>query len=218
MSKEMKMRGIIGVAIMFLCVVAAACSDPAADKPKAAVAGAAEEAGRAKPAGSETLTISPDNSKIGFVGSKVTGSHTGSFPAFSGTVDLVPGQVESSQVKVEIDMASVVSDDERLTGHLKSPDFFDVAKFPKATFVTTEIRQGGAGGATHTVTGNLELHGVKKSITFPATVAVTNEAASLNSEFAINRKDFSILYPGKPDDLIRDEVVIKLSINAPRKS
>jgi len=50
----------------------------------------------------------------------------------------------------------------------------------------------------------------------PAAIAVNDEAASLDSEFAINRKDFSILYPGKPDDLIRDEVVIKLSIKAAR--
>ena len=212
------MRRFISAVIMMVCVVAAACSDPAADKPKAAVASATEESSKARPAGSETIAISPDNSKIEFVGSKVTGSHSGSFPVFSGTVDLSPAKVESSQVKVDIDMTSVVADDERLAGHLKSPDFFDVAKFPKATFVTTEIKPGGANGATHTVTGNLELHGVKKSITFPATIAVNDEAASLNSEFAINRKDFSILYPGKPDDLIRDEVVLKLSIKAPRNA
>jgi len=210
------MRRFIGVSVMVISVLAAACSDPAADKPKASVASATEESSKARPSGSEKLMISPDDSKIGFTGSKVTGSHSGYFPAFSGQVDLAPGQVEQSQVRVDIDMASVVADDERLTGHLKSPDFFDVAKFPKATFVTTEIKPGGPGGATHTVTGNLELHGVKKSITFPAQIEVTDETASLNSDFAINRKDFGILYPGKSDDLIRDEVVIRLSIKAPR--
>ena len=76
------------------------------------------------------------------------------------------GPVEAESVVVE--MASVKSDDEKLTGHLQSPDFFDVAKYPKATFESTEIKKGGDKGATHTVTGNLDFHGVKKSITFPA--------------------------------------------------
>lgn len=210
------MRRLIGLAMLLgLSIISAACENPADGKAKAEVSSAAAEAG-AKPAGSETLAISPANSNIGFIGSKVTGSHTGSFQGFSGTIALVADRVENSQVSVEIDMNTVVSDDDRLTGHLKSPDFFDAAKFPKATFVTTEIKPGATGGATHTVTGNLELHGVKKSITFPATIAVDSTAATLNSEFAINRKEFGILYPGKSDDLIRDEVVIKLAIKAPR--
>ncbi|HKY04121.1 MAG TPA: YceI family protein [Blastocatellia bacterium] len=210
------MRRLIGIATLIgLSMMSAACENPADGKARAAVSSASAEA-TAKPAGSETLAISPATSSIGFIGSKVTGSHTGSFQGFSGTINLVADKVENSQVAVEIDMATVASDDDRLTGHLKSPDFFDVAKFPKATFVTTEIKPGASGGATHTVTGNLELHGVKKSITFPATIAVDTGAATLNTEFAINRKEFGILYPGKSDDLIRDEVVIRLAINAPR--
>jgi polyisoprenoid-binding protein YceI len=73
------------------------------------------------------------------------------------------------------------------------------------------------GGATHTVTGDLELRGVKKSITYPATIKVTGDAVSLDSEFAINRKDFRITYAGRADDLIRDEVVLRLSGRAPRR-
>jgi len=110
----------------------------------------------------------------------------------------------------------VVTDEDQLTGHLKTPDFFDVAKFPKATFVSTKIEPNTAAGATHTVTGNFELHGVKKSISFPANIQVAADNASVNAEFAINRKDFGLLYPGKADDLIRDGVVIKLSLKVPR--
>ena len=100
---------------------------------------------------------------------------------------------------------------------MKTADFFDVAKFPKATFVSTKIEPNTAAGATHNVTGNFDLHGVKKSITFPATIQSTPEVVSVNAEFAINRKDFGILYPGKADDLIRDGVVIKLTLKVPRK-
>jgi len=92
-----------------------------------------------------------------------------------------------------------------------------VAKFPKATFVSTKIEPSSSGASTHTVTGNFELHGVKKSITFPATIQVTPENVAVDAEFAINRKDFGIVYAGKADDLIRDEVVIKLNPRVPRK-
>jgi len=97
---------------------------------------------------------------------------------------------------------------------LKSPDFFDVEKFPKAKFVSTAIKAGGDNGATHTVTGNLELHGVTKAITFPAQIKVDPDAVSVVAEFSINRKDFSIVYPGMPDDLIKDDVLLKLSLHA----
>ena len=119
-------------------------------------------------------------------------------------------------------MDSIWADNAKLTGHLKSPDFFDVPKFPKSTFESTAITTGSsdpkAKDATHTVTGNLTLHGVTKSIQFPARIAVTPDAASLDSEFSLNRKDFGINYPGMANDLIRDEVVLKLAIRAPKKS
>jgi len=61
------------------------------------------------------------------------------------------------------------------------------------------------------------LHGVTKSIQFPAKIAVNPDAATLDSEFFLNRKDFQINYPGMANDLIRDEVVIKLAIRTARK-
>ena len=93
----------------------------------------------------------------------------------------------------------------------------DVAKFPKASFASTSIKAGGEKGASHTVTGNLTLHGVTKSITFPATIKTTGTGIDADAEFAINRKDFGLVYAGKPDDLIRDDVVIKLTIRSRSK-
>jgi len=106
------------------------------------------------------------------------------------------------------------TDQEKLVGHLKSPDFFDVEKFPVTRFQSTKIETGGERGATHTVTGNLELHGVTKSIRFPASISLAADNVSVKSEFGINRKDFGIVYPGKPDDLIKDEVLIRLNLVA----
>lgn len=199
--------------------LSAACADPAADVAKAtATAAAAASPGAAAraPAG-EKIPFTPEASSIDFVGSKVTGSQAGRFGKFSGAIDLVGERPEQSRVEVEIEMGSVATDSEGLADHLKSADFFDVARHPKATFVSTEVRAGGERGATHTVTGDLELHGVKKSITFPATIRVEADAVAVRAEFAINRKDFGITYAGRADDLIRDEVVLRLSLRAARK-
>jgi polyisoprenoid-binding protein YceI len=193
-----------------------ACEDPSKKQPTAAVGPAATSTAGPSAAASETLSFSNQNSKIAFVGSKVSGSHEGTLEKFRGTIRLAGGKVEGSSVEGEIEMDSVKVEPDKLLGHLKSPDFFDVARFPKATFKSTEIKAGGAGGATHTVTGNLNLHGKEKSISFPATIAVSDAEASTKAEFAINRKDFDIVYPGMPNDLIRDGVVLKLDIHAPR--
>ncbi len=108
-------------------------------------------------------------------------------------------------------MGSLVADQDKLTSHLKSPDFFNVGKYPKATFKSTEIKEGGEGG-THTVTGDLTLLATTKKITFAATIAVAEGSATGKAEFKINRQDFGIVYPGKPDDLIKDDVLLKLDL------
>src|ERR1700730_7127346 len=209
-------RSIASVSLIAFAALTFACADPAANKQKASVTNAARESSTTKPAEAETLAIAPENSKVEFVAAKVTRSHNGSFKKFSGTIDLVANHLENSRVTIDIDSSSVVTDEDQLTAHLQTPDFLDVAKFPKATFVSTKIEPGTTPGATHLVTGNFELHGIKKSISFPATIQVAPDSVSVNAEFSINRKDFGLLYPGKADDLIRDGVVIKLSVKAPR--
>jgi polyisoprenoid-binding protein YceI len=207
------MSRYIATATIALCAVLTfGCTNPAANKPQANVAGATQEA-NAKPAGAETLAITPENSKVEFVAAKITRSHNGSFKKFSGTIDLVADHIENSRVSIDIDAASVTTDEDGLTKHLQTPDFFDVAKFPKATFTSTKIEKS---GAAYNVTGNFELHGIKKSISFPATIVAAADSVAVNAEFSINRKDFGLVYPGKADDLIRDGVVIKLNLKVPR--
>ena len=204
------------VILLTTAALAYSCANPAANKPKATVANAAPESNSAKPAGTEPLVISPENSKVEFVAAKVTRSHQGSFKQFSGKIELVANSIPDGRVTIDIDAGSVVTDEPELTAHLKTADFFDVAKYPKATFVSTKIEPSNTGGATHTVTGNFELHGVKKSTTFPATIQMAPDSVAVDAEFAINRKDFGIIYAGKADDLIRDGVVIKLNLKVPR--
>jgi polyisoprenoid-binding protein YceI len=208
----------VRLAIIALPLLVLACEDPSKGKTKAVTTEATPNALEAKPDGAAVrYEIDPATSKIEWVGSKVTGKHEGGFRQFQGAVSLVDGAPEKSSVNVEIDAGSLYTDSERLVTHLKSPDFFDVAKFPKASFASTAIKRAGE-GAPFTVTGNLTLHGVTKSITFPAAIRTAPGAVDVDAEFAINRKDFGLVYAGKPDDLIRDDVVIKLTIRSQKKS
>ena len=159
-----------------------------------------------------------------FTGSKVTGSHTCQFKEWTGSVTLKNGKAEGGELEFTIKTASVEGDvgsrndwTGKLEEHLKSPDFFDVAKFPTATFKSTEIKAGGDAGATHTVKGDLTMHGVTKRVSFPATLAVKGKDVTGKTEFSINRKDFGIAYAGKADDLIRDGVVLKIDARGTAK-
>jgi polyisoprenoid-binding protein YceI len=212
------MQHLGSIGLICLVLSAAACKDKApratsAPSPAAAPLGAALP----PPApGAQRLSFGPATaSSIQFVGRKVTGQHVGRFEQFAGTIDLDPAALEKSVVRVEIEMGSVKVEPEGLQKHLQSDEFFDVAKHPRAVFTSTSVRAGQP-GAAHLVTGDLHLHGETRSITFPATITVAPEAVSANAEFSINRKDFKIMYPGAPDDLIRDDVVIKLALRAPR--
>ena len=206
----MKNLSMLGISAMVLSL--AACNnDPAKGKAQATVAEAVSVAAPAPGTGVKYAFTNAD-SKLEFVGAKVTRKHDGSFQTFSGTVTLVDNDPTKSSVTALVDIASLKSDDDKLTGHLKSPDLLDVGKFPQATFTSTSIKAGGEKGATHTITGNLQLHGVTKSITFPATVKASADSVDVDAEFAINRKDFGVVYPGMPDDLIKDDVLLKLQI------
>jgi len=202
------------VLLFAIGLVSVGCKDPGAEVTAATVESKAEPARASDPGGdATTLAINPSNSKIEFVGAKVTASHPGGFTDFAGKVD-VGDPIEKSQIEVTIQTASLYADKEKLTKHLKSPDFFDVGKFPTATFRSTEIKKDGDG---HTISGDLTLHGVTKRINFPGTISVSEGRLDADAEFSINRHDYGISYPGMRDDLIRDLVVIKLSLELPRQ-
>ena len=119
-------------------------------------------------------------------------------------------------IRVVVKTASLSTDVEKLVKHLNSPDFLDTTAIPEATF-SGDLTAGGADGkGTHTVKGKLKLHGVEKELSFPATVESTPTEVKGHAEFSVNRHDFGIAYPGKPDDLIQDGVVFDITLNSKR--
>jgi polyisoprenoid-binding protein YceI len=171
---------------------------PPPPPPPAPVAGS-QGGDKAKPLPVDGWALAP-SSALTWVGAKVTGDHKGGFKTLRGSAKVEGDKISSGMI--EIDLTSLYADHPKLEKHLRSPDFFDVQTYPKATFTLTEV-------AADSVKGTLDLHGVKKEISFPATVTVTDAAATIAAEFTLLRKDFGMSYPGKPDDLIRDEVLVK---------
>ena len=210
---------------MIPLLLAACAADVGEGKPKAEVVGAPTTAAPAAPAAAggtlavpalssgARLAIDPQKSSLGALGAKVTATHPITFHTFDGAVGLDGDQVAAVAFAAEV--ASLESDGPRLTAHLKKPDFLDAATYPTATFASTEVKAGGDGG-THTVTGDLTIRGQTRRVSFPATIAVTAADVTANAEFVINRHDFGVEYPGKPDDLVQDNVVLKIAFVAPR--
>ena len=212
-------------------VTAATVTEPAVAVPTPGAAEAAPSGtttagttpgGTAAASGSSrtSLAIDPATSTVGFTAAKITRSHDGSFSRFEGTIELDRANLTASSVSVTIHLDSLALDPADLARHLLTDDFFDVARFPTSTFVSTSVTEGATGNigdapATHTIAGDMTLHGRTQRITFPAIVEVTDAGVRARSEFTIDRRDFGIVYPGMPNDLIRDQVVIRFDVRAP---
>jgi polyisoprenoid-binding protein YceI len=154
------------------------------------------------------FTLDGDNTKIEFVGTKPGGRHVGGFKKLTGTATVADNDPATAKFEVEIDMTSTWTDTEKLTNHLKSPDFFDAKTNPKSKFVSTKVEKTGDG---YTVTGDLTLNGKTKPISFPAKMALADGTLTLTSEFKIKRQDYGITYQKSPVD---SDVTLKLAVKA----
>lgn len=156
--------------------------------------------------------LDPKNTTIQFVGTH-TGDkpdpRTGYFTKFKGELAVDPSTHAPVATSVEIETASLMTPIGKLTGHLHSPDFFDVRQFPKATFKSTKIEAVDAGAGKYNVTGELSIRDAKKPITFPAELKVTDAGAVLTSKFKLKRSDFGINFgPDRVDDAVAMTVTV----------
>ncbi len=141
--------------------------------------------------------IDPASSSIEWVGSKPTGKHSGTINLANGSVKTKDGNIESGSFTIDMTSIAVtdLEGDEKtsLEGHLKGEGegkedhFFNVAKFPTASFEVTGISE--KEGKTY-IEGNLTIKGIKKNISFPATTSFEGDVMTLNTEvFTINRTE-----------------------------
>jgi polyisoprenoid-binding protein YceI len=138
----------------------------------------------------------------------------GRFDKFSGEVTLGATAAESS-VRITLDANSVNTNNSGRDGHLRNQDFLDVKQFPEATFKSTKVADKDA--QTFTVTGDLELHGVKKSVTFDMALVGAKDTgersgykAGFFGELTIKRRDFGI--DTYPNEALSDEITLTFAI------
>ena len=192
----------------FLATLALLAALPALTLPATVLAAAT-------PVTTETYQIDPAHTNVGFRVRHLMSKVTGRFGKVSGTVNLDPKDVSRSSVEVTIDVASVSTNDDKRDGHLKSPDFFDAAKYPTITFKSTAVKQVAKDRLE--VTGVFSMHGVTKTLVIPVVSLGTaadpwkNVIAGFEGALKLNRQEFGVSYgPG----LVGDEVEIDLNVEA----
>lgn len=139
------------------------------------------------------------------------------FGSVEGTLEFDQADPTKSSLKVDIKTASINSNVAKFDEHLKSPDFFDAAKYPNATFNSTKVEKGAAPDQLK-VTGDLTIHGVTKPVTLDVKVNKVAEhpmrkaaAAGFDASTTIKRSDFGV---GKYAPAVSDEVKINITVEA----
>ena len=162
--------------------------------------------------------LDPENSSAEFVCKHVLSKVRGMFAKPSGTVMLDEAAPANSKINATIDVSSIMTGVEERDTHLKSPDFFDVAKYPAITFVSTGVSRSSA--TSYSVTGNLTMHGVTKPVTLAVTASTPFDHAGgirrgIEATTSVNRKDFGLRweFPGEGAGVVVGDNV-QITINA----
>lgn len=140
-------------------------------------------------AGATDYTVQPANSKLGFASTFQGQAFNGTFGKWTANISYDPAKVATSKFDVDVDLASVKTGDNDRDGALPGADFFNVAKFPKAHFVTTGFRQN---GAEVVADGNLTLRGVTKPVSLNVTFKSQGAGATLDVSGTVKRLEFGV--------------------------
>jgi polyisoprenoid-binding protein YceI len=145
----------------------------------------------------------------------------GSFSNVAGSLELPVDGAVPSAITAEIDAATIDTRDAQRDGHLKSPDFFEVEKFPKIVFTSTHIE--GHSATSFKATGTLEMHGVSQPVTLDVEVSGQgkdpwgNHRVAFEASTKINRKDFGLVWNQALEAggvAVGEEISITLDIEA----
>jgi polyisoprenoid-binding protein YceI len=168
-----------------------------------------------------TYSIDKAHSELTFQVRHLLTKVRGRFSDFSGTLEYDEETPEHSLVNVEVQPASIDTNERDRDAHLRSADFFEVEKIPTLSFRSTRIQR--TAGDRFAVTGDLTIHSVTRSVTFDASLLGTakdpwgNERIAFEAETTINRKDFGLTWNAALETggfLVGDEVAIAVSVQA----
>ncbi len=146
----------------------------------------------------ETYKIDPAHSNLGFSIAHFFSKVPGRFDSCEGSVAFDPKDLSTGSVEVKIDAASIDTHEADRDKHLKSPDFFDVAKYPDITFKSSGVKALGPKKAQ--IMGTLTMHGVSKPVTLDVDFlgvgpdAWGGRRAGFEARTKINRQDFGVAW------------------------
>lgn len=152
-------------------------------------------------AANEKFQVKTADSAVNWLGKKVTGQHTGSLALKNGSLEMKGDTLVGGTFTVDMTSLKVIditdaTDNAKLTGHLKSDDFFSVEKNKESSFKITKVEAGKDKG-TVTVTGDLTIKGATHPVSFPAEVTKKGSAVEAKASFKVDRTKYGIRY-GSP--------------------
>ncbi|MBS1593240.1 MAG: YceI family protein [Bacteroidetes bacterium] len=173
----------------------------------------------------QSWTLDKTHSSINFsVSHMVVSEATGNFKDFSGEVKSEKPDFSDLGVSFTIKVASINTDDEKRDGHLKSPDFFDAAKFPDITFKSTNVKK--INDKKYELTGDLTMKGVTKKVTWEVKYNGTvkdpygNNRAGFKATTTVDRKDYGVSWNKTLDAggvAVGDDVTITVNAELVKK-
>lgn len=171
-----------------------------------------------------TWNIDPSHTQSTFaVRHLVISTVRGEFKKTTGTVKIDEQNPASSAVDVTIDATTVHTREDKRDEHLRSPDFFDVAKYPTITFKSTKVEK--AGGDRYKVTGDLTMHGTTKPVVLDATLTpeikdpMGNPRRGVQATTKLNRQDYGLRWSKTVEagPVVGDEVQIEINAELVRQ-
>lgn len=166
----------------------------------------------------ETYTIDSTHSTVQFSLRHLVSKFTGSFSTVSGAIVVDRDNLEKSSVTATIDVGSVNTADEKRNGHLKSPDFFDFAKFPAMTFKSTAWKK--TGPDAFDVIGNLTIKDVTKPVVLKVKLLGFGEGmggaqvSGWEITSAVKKSEFGLAGPAMLGKMLGDDVTISIGVEA----
>lgn len=201
--------------LMCLLILSSACGPRSPEREAAHVV--SDEPAEAPPrrifSGPAVSYLLSDASELNFTGHKVGGTQKGTFLFFDGTLTLQDDDPESLHIEVNFPMESIMTDDPGLAPVLLSERFFNAGVHPEGRFVSRQVAHNGDG---YTVTGDLTLNGVTKTLSFPAAIELGENALSLNAGFQVDRQWWNLTWGGVGEYVMRDRVDIDINARAVR--
>lgn len=210
---------IILISLMSLGL-AFSCKSPKGEKAKLAEADTIV----ANTEGADRYLVDAALSTIEWVGYKPAGQHNGTLSIKSGALYMVENTPVGGEFVIDMNSLKVLDLEDpewngKLTGHLRSPDFFDVENNPESKFVVTRIVRNKDGGPAYLLTGNLTIKGITKSVTFGADVNTEGDTITgIAPQFTIDRTEYDIRYKSNKffsdlqNEFINDEFALKISL------